>query len=351
MSKFRAGYHTLNEINSQPRVWEKSLAHLAHDVQLPALGDFEQVVFIGCGSTHYLSIWAARACQAHTGMPSFGLPSSELLLNASHWIDTNKKTLLVAVSRSAETTETIRAVKQFKAAKPDAVSVCITCYPERELARVCDSVLAVPDATEESIAQTRSFSNMMLAAATLISGGVPENTAALLSAAGQKLIADYTAVAEALGSNTDINRFFFLGSGERYGLAAETMLKMKEISLSYSEAYHFPELRHGPMSMVNDHSLIVAMLGEDRGGYEVAVLRDMKAMGAHILALTNRPTVELAAPADWIIPFNTPLPDLWQAPLYLPIPQLLAYHVGMTKGLNPDRPANLTTVIVLDDEG
>ena len=70
--------------------------------------------------------------------------------------------------------------------------------------------------------------------------------------AGRKLIENYQGLAQSIGTAADLDRFYFLGSGPRYGLACELSLKMKEMSLSHSEPFHFMEFRHGPMSMVTD---------------------------------------------------------------------------------------------------
>jgi glucosamine--fructose-6-phosphate aminotransferase (isomerizing) len=144
----------------------------------------------------------------------------------------------------------------------------------------------------------------------------------------------------------DISRFFFLGSGPQYGVACEAMLKMKEMSLSHSEAYHFLEFRHGPMSVVTPESLIVGLLSSRAALQEQQVLVEMAKLGGYPLAIDFR---EQEAPVEQI-GLITDIP-MWTLPvLYLPPMQLLAYHRSMSKGLDPDRPQNLTAVVVLDEE-
>lgn len=115
-------HHTLTEIRSQPAAWQQALERVrARAGQLTSLAnrDYEQVIFTGCGSTYYLSLAAAALFQELTGRPARAVPGGELLLNSDTVVgrigNPPNKTLLVAISRSGTTTETVRAVEQFKA--------------------------------------------------------------------------------------------------------------------------------------------------------------------------------------------------------------------------------------------
>jgi glucosamine--fructose-6-phosphate aminotransferase (isomerizing) len=124
------------------------------------------------------------------------------------------------------------------------------------------------------------------------------------------------------------------------------MLKMKEMSLSYAEAFQFLEFRHGPMSMVSPTTLIVGLLSETALEHERAVLAQMRALGANVLAVTP---VELGAgEADFAIVLPRGVTDLDRGALYLPPLQLLAFYRSLHNGLDPDRPNNLESVITLD---
>jgi glucosamine--fructose-6-phosphate aminotransferase (isomerizing) len=114
---------------------------------------------------------------------------------------------------------------------------------------------------------------------------------------------------------------------------------MNEIILNHSEPFHFMEFRHGPKSMANEHTLMIALLSEENAAHEQAVLKDMEKQGAHILSL---------AESNARISFASTLPEDYRNVLYLPAIQLLAFHRSMAKGLNPDRPNNLEAVVVLD---
>jgi glucosamine--fructose-6-phosphate aminotransferase (isomerizing) len=286
--------------------------------------------------THRAGI-SARAC-----------PASELWL----FPDTVSKnrTLLVAVSRSGTTTETLRALERFHelGGLPPLV---ITCYPESQLAQQAGFVLAAPDAQERSIAQTRSFASMLLLTLGLTTtlahdGGMLERLHRLPDAL-HDLVDRLGGLSRRLGADLNTERIYFLGGGPLYGLANEVMLKMKEMSLSYSEAYHPLEFRHGPMSMVNEHTLIVGLVSDTGLAEELHVLRDMEELGACTLTLVE----DSSACTDWqaahVIELRSGLDEWERGPLYLPPLQRLAYHRAVAKGLDPDRPQNLTAVVEL----
>jgi glucosamine--fructose-6-phosphate aminotransferase (isomerizing) len=186
------------------------------------------------------------------------------------------------------------------------------------------------------------------AMAALLNGHEDLGALALLGENAALILNNYSELARTLGMDQRIERFFFLGSGPLYGIACEAMLKMKEMSLSYSEAYHVLEFRHGPMSMVNDRALVVGLLSDEAYAQEAAVLREMRGRGAQILAMgvhDNR--------AEWdsdvhVVNLDSVLPR-WARPVtYLPVLQLMAYYRALANGQDPDRPANLTFVISLD---
>ena len=343
-----AGTHTRHEILTQPQTWSATLQQLGQlDAgSLPDPREFEQVIFCGCGSTHYLSLWAARQCETRTGVVSRAAPSSELLLFPDSWGNGKHRKLLVAVSRSGQTTETVQALKHFLEAKAGE-AVVITCYPDSTIAKLGARIIVVPEGQEQSVAQTRSFTNMMLAVLWLIERGIPDELPHRLGDAGRALLETHARQAEQIGRDETIQRLFFLGSGPLYGLANEAMLKMKEVSLSYAEAFHFHEFRHGPMSMVDSQSLVIGLLHDENWEQQQAVLRDMKVLGARTLGETEDHAGDPSM--DEVVAFQSGIAGEWRAPLYLPVLQLMAYERSMHKGLNPDLPANLTAVVVLND--
>lgn len=342
--------YTLTEILTQPQAWQSALKEaerilpewrtVLRDGKVP-------LVFTGCGSTWYLAEIAAALFRRLSGRVTFSVPGGELLLYPQDWLGnlsaSSPKPVLIAVSRSGATTETLRAVEAWRAEGGRAFAV--TNYPDSPLVSLADAAMLLPEGREESVAQTRSFASMLvgLNAMSVLLG---EHTALWkamqrLPEAGERLIGRYQALAQALGEDLSLERFYFLGSGLRYGLAREASLKMKEMSLSHSEPFPFLEFRHGPMSMVNEQTLLVGLLSDSNRSHEEQVLTEMEARGSRFLALAENGAQ---------ISFKSQIPEEGRLALFLPVLQLLAAHRSLAKGLNPDRPHNLTAVVTLNFE-
>jgi glucosamine--fructose-6-phosphate aminotransferase (isomerizing) len=153
------------------------------------------------------------------------------------------------------------------------------------------------------------------------------------------LIEEYESFAKQIGENLNFDRFYFLGSGMRYGLACEANLKMKEMTLTHSEPFHFLEFRHGPMSMANENAVVVGMLSDENRVPEAKVLSEMKMLGATVAGFGEK---------DADVEFGSGIVESVRGVLYLPVLQLMAFHRSVAKGLNPDRPNNLTAVVKLE---
>lgn len=348
----RRGQHTLREILTQPAAWQAALdvveTHQSALQQLWDTNQFSDVIVTGCGSTHYLSQAVAPLIQQQLGKRARYTPASDLVLFPETILPPDNSSLLLTISRSGRTTETIRAASNYRTQKLGKV-LNIGCYDEMELVKLSDLALTIAEGQEQSVVQTRSFSAMLTAAqaavASLTNNGQFQ-AMHCLPAVGEQLIASHHDLARELGGGGRFDRFYFLGSGLQYGLASEVNLKMKEMSLSVSEAFHFMEFRHGPMSMVDDRTLVVGLVSEAARGYELPVLREMRALGGQTLVLADQPVS--AQEADYQINFQTGLPESSRGVLYLPILQLLGFYRAISKGLDPDQPHNLTAVIVLE---
>jgi glucosamine--fructose-6-phosphate aminotransferase (isomerizing) len=340
----KTGQFTQQEIYSQPEAWQDALAvieKLSNKLRNILFDDYAQIIFAGCGSTYYLSLAAAALFQEMTGRISRAVPAGELFLNPRVSL-TNGKTLLIAVSRSGSTSETVKAVEQFKKEKHGPVIV-ITNYGDQPLATLADVPVIIEKGQEQSVAQTRSFASMYVAATAI--AALAANREDLrksmdgLPDCGGKLIARYDSLARGIGEDMNKDRFYFLGSGIRYGLACEVNLKMKEMTLTHSEPFHFLEFRHGPMSMVNKNAVVVGMLSDANRKHESKVLSEMKPLGGSVISLGE---------TESDVSFNSQVPEQVRGVLYLPVLQLTAYYRSLAKGLNPDSPTNLTAVVKLD---
>jgi glutamine---fructose-6-phosphate transaminase (isomerizing) len=340
----RPGHATRAEIRSQPEVWARTLERLRGQESPLRAGQRSRALLVtGCGSTHYLAMWAARVAQRALDVHVTAAPASELLLHADAWIDATDTPTLLAISRSGETTETVDAVAAFRRRARGRVLV-VTCEPDSTLAQAADVVVAAPDARERSVVQTRSFTSMALATAWMVHGdpdraitdGLPQETSDLLER--------WAAPMAELAADDRIRRFFFLGSDSRYGFACEAMLKIKEMALEHAEAYHFHEVRHGPWSLIDGETLVVGLLGPDGAPTERRVLDDARALGARILAVG----VEAATDVADVVPVPATITGPWRDLLLLPVLQTLGMERAVHRGLDPDAPRNLDAVVRLE---
>jgi glucosamine--fructose-6-phosphate aminotransferase (isomerizing) len=340
--------HTWSEIQSQPQVWPEVLEQIEENAAaLHALWHdepFDAVVVTGCGSTYYLALAAATLIQSLTGVAARGVPASESWLNSEGVFAAGQRVLLIAVSRSGATTETLRAIATFRERGNGAV-LTLSCYDEAPLYGLGDLNLLFTAAQEQSVAQTRAFSALYLASAALAAcwAGRDDLLGQMkqLSEAARKILDQTHALAHRIAYDKSLQRVFFLGSGMHYGLACELSLKMKEMSLSDSEPFNFLEYRHGPQSMAGPATLIVGLISGRNRQHEQAVLDEMRALGSTVL--TIGPEGDLPFPSD--------LDDYASGALYLPFGQLLAYERAICNNRNPDRPHNLESVVRLDPTG
>lgn len=339
------GTYTYPEILSQAASWRDALqAALSMQTEIEQLwqqGQYEYVVFTGCGSTYYLAQTAAALLQTHTGVLTRAVPASELLLHPETIYTKNKRTLLVTLSRSGQTTETVLAAQAFAVHGRGEV-VVISCYDDKPLNDHATLNLVVRQGQEISVAQTRSFSGMLVLVECFarIAGGqsISENH---FDATSDALVQQAQQVVQPLVDAQRYQRYFYLGSGVRHGLAAEAMLKMKEMSLTSAEAFHPMEFRHGPKSMVDTETVIVGLLGKEGYAEENAVLNEMEALGATVIRVGALPEMDFPL-------VNFPLPQQDSMLVHtMPILQWLAFHRAVGKGLDPDRPRNLDQVVQL----
>ncbi len=331
---------TYQEILTQVDAWKDAL-HSVVQAQgaiqrLWQQGAYDSIIFTGCGSTHYLALTAASLTQSKTGRFARAVPASELLINPNSVYARQGRTLLVAISRSGTTTETVQAAQQFVEQKRGEVIV-VSCYDDKALNHSAALTLAAPKGQEVSVAQTRSFAAMLVMveglAAALAGEALRDD---LFAGIDQTYVESALRFAEQYVAPERYARYFCLGGGARYGLASEAMLKMKEMSLTSAEPFYPLEFRHGPKSMVDQETVVVCLLSESGLAAELALLEEMRGLGATTLA------IGAAAQADFV------LPNAGASLVYLmPVVQWLAQRRAVSKGVDPDHPRNLEAVIEL----
>ncbi len=344
------GIFTYQEIMSQDVTWEGIFQFI--DSIPPSLkdwikGDHQQTIFTGCGSAYYLSMCASLIWQTLTGHIARAVHASEIWFHPEVYL-TADVPMLIATSRSGATTETIRAMQTY-IHRTGKEPLAITCSPELEIGSLTSRILDASAANEQGVAQTRSLTSMYILAQTAvcIAAGKPELIEKIrqIPRYFQPLIKEYHPVAKELASRVELDHIVFLGTGINYGLACEAHLKMKEISITFAEAFPFMEYRHGPKSIITKKSLVVGLVSDQTRDAELRVLQEMKDLGATVLEIADG--MDDFQP-DYRVNLNSGLDDIIRGPLYLPVVHLLAYHRAIIKGLDPDQPQHVDSVVILD---
>jgi glucosamine--fructose-6-phosphate aminotransferase (isomerizing) len=347
----KSGAATLREIHSQPEVWSRCLDTL-DNLDLENLVDGKgplthEWIFVGCGTSYYLSQAAAATFTSLTGAPARAVPASEILLFPKLVFPGGEAAYFpVLISRSGHTSEVLRVAEFLKVRGVEFMAV--TC-DGNELTERSTRTLKLP-VTEESTVMTSSFTSMLLAMQYVAArvARQDEFVTALhsLPASLAKLFSIYVPKIEELAQRS-FDDVAFLGQGPFYPIASETALKVMESSSSYAQFFPTLEFRHGPMSIVSNKVLVGAMLSESGYAEESAVLLEMKSLGGSTLAIANQLSPEIKSSADLSIELALAVPEFARLGVYVVWGQLLGCCLGLRKGLNPDAPRHLSRVVTL----
>lgn len=351
------GRRTWAEIQSQPLVWKDALEAVLRETQdlrslFRGAAPAEAIVVLGCGSSYYLSLSAAHSLQTLLGVPARAFPSSEAIFYPDTVFPSDRRLLVIGVSRSGETTETVVALRRAAGLR-NATLLSVSCRERTGLAGVGGLSLAVPASDEASVVMTRSFSSMLLA--LLAVGAVGAGDAAALDhlralpEIGSSLLASAQPLIEGLGRDDSLRRLVYLGSGPLYGIACEAMLKVKEMAIMDSESYHCLEYRHGPKSIADSDTLVVTLLSDVARNEEIQLAKELAAQGARVLIVgpdAREAATEVPGTLALALPGGT-LPEWLRTPLAIVPMQLLGFYRAVGRGLDPDCPRNLAQVVML----
>jgi glutamine---fructose-6-phosphate transaminase (isomerizing) len=352
--KSRPAEHTLAEIFSQPHIWLETDSRLRKSAILERFVEIfsprSPWLFVGCGSSYYLSRLISALWNKHTYIPATAVPASELLFAPEETMHRVGAEQIVLMSRSGETSEVIRAAELLQSHKT-VQTLAVTCNPASVLAKLCTHSFLLDWADEKSTVMTRSFTAIMLAFQRLGLQFVGDNqfSAALdeLPKKGEAWFEANARKIQAFASKRRFTDYVFLGQGVHYWLAQEAGLKVMEMSSSYSQVFHSLEFRHGPRSIAGPDTLITFYLSDAAKDAETTLVRELKELGAAICVIVNRATPELRTQSDLLVELALDGPEFARYALTAIPAHLLGTAVGLRKGLNPDTPKNLTRAVVL----
>jgi glucosamine--fructose-6-phosphate aminotransferase (isomerizing) len=343
---------TYHEIMSQPAVWAEALDRVPEQwtaiSRSLTIDRATQALFIGSGTSLYIAQAAAQTFQEVTGCVSAAVPASEVFLSAASTVPRHQSVVAFVISRSGTTSEALLAATHLADHHPNVTTIGITCTGGTPLVAACDHAIELDHAREHAVVMTRSFTTMLMALQIVaaICAGDDRLRAELarLPDIADAALPEFEAFAQKMDGIPGQELVIYLGLGPNRGLAEEGTLKLKEMTQIPCEAYNPLEFRHGPISIVRAGTTAILLNGHREHPYTEAVERDLKDAGALVMSIG--PTASTVADHSLVI--GQELSDLARCCLYIPPVQLLAYFRALGRGLDPDRPRNLSLVVVLD---
>ena len=268
-------------------------------------------------------------------------------------------TLLVAVSQSGETADTLAAVDEARNARAKVLSICNVV--EASIPRKADAVLYTHAGPEISVASTKAFTTQ-LTAFYLLAIHLGRLRGTLDEQRGRALVHELvnlpSRVQEAIAGGEEVERisrkfasasdFLYLGRGINYPIALEGALKLKEISYIHAEGYPAGEMKHGPIALIDENLPVVVLAPRDpMYAKTISNLKEVEARGGRIIAVTDSPSADLEKVAEEMIVVPRVAHEL--SPILMSIPlQLLAYHVAVPRGSDVDQPRNLAKSVTVE---
>ena len=321
------------------------------------LGDIDSVQILACGTSYYAGLTARYWIEGMVGIPCAVEVASEYRYRSAV---ANAKQLVVTISQSGETLDTMEALKYAKSLGHErTLSICNV--PESAIPRASRLVYYTRAGAEIGVASTKAFTTQLVALFTL--------TATLAKLRGKLSPAQESELLEALrhlpGSvqhalNLEpqialwAERFapkqhaLFLGRGVHYPIALEGALKLKEISYIHAEAYPAGELKHGPLALVDKDMPVVVIAPNDRLLEKVkSNMQEVRARGGELFVFTDADSQ--FGESEGVHVIRTPRHVGVLSPIVHTIPvQLLAYHTALARGTDVDKPRNLAKSVTVE---
>jgi glucosamine--fructose-6-phosphate aminotransferase (isomerizing) len=364
----KAGFETfmLKEIHEQPDAVAETIGDRLRKGRLfleglgmddDELRDLRRIVILSAGTSYHAAVGARYAIEEWARVPV----EHDI---ASEWIYRNpvldEDTLVIGISQSGETRDTIEAMKLARAM--GAHTVAITNMMGSQITREVDSVLFTRAGLEVSVAASKTFtaqlSLLILVALKLaqVRETLPAGELEYIVNAVYSLPDRITQFLEGDHPIDEIARRFhdkpfFLYLGRNIGLpvALEGALKLKEISYIPTEAYSAGEMKHGPIALLDENTPVVVVATRMERVYDklVSNIQEVRARGAHVIAIASDGNEDIQHHADDVI--YVPKAPAYLSAILAVIPlQLLAYRIARLRGLNVDQPRNLAKTVTVE---
>ena len=367
LSKMGYKHFMLKEIHEQPNIIRNLLSGkiVGEDepikleevkLDLETIKNLDRIQIVACGTSLHAAMIGKYILEDFCGICVDVEPSSEFIYRRTI---TNNKTLVIGVSQSGETADTITAVKQSK--KLGSHILIITNRPDSTMAREADSLIPVNAGIEVSVAATKSYMAQLVSFYLLalhiaeIKGSISKEQLAELKYGLMRLpekaeeILDHKKDIQVIAKKyANFKNFVFVARGINYATALEGALKLKEISYINATGYPAGELKHGPIAMLDESMPVLSIMM--KGMVYDKILsnsEEAKARNARMIALTNSTDEKLEELFESII--RIPESDEYLSPIIAIIPlQLIAYYIAEFLGKDVDQPRNLAKSVTVE---
>jgi glucosamine--fructose-6-phosphate aminotransferase (isomerizing) len=353
----------LKEIYEQPRAVTDTLrGRLLVDRNDAVLDDLEinpvprRVVLLACGTSHHAALVGKFLIESAARLPVEVDLASEFRYRDPV---VGAGDLVVGISQSGETADTLAAIKEAKARGARTLAICNVV--DSAIPRACDGALYTHAGPEIGVASTKCFT-AQLAALSLLAIHLGRRSGGLGGAAAAELIRELLLIPQKMSDTLgwlgdmrdlaarymDAKDFLYLGRGTNYPIALEGALKLKEISYIHAEGYAAGEMKHGPIALIDDGIPVVVIAPQGKG-YEKVLsnLAQVRARDGHVIAIATRGDETIAEGCRDVL-WVPDAPALLQ-PLLTVLPlQLLAYAVALARGNDVDQPRNLAKSVTVE---
>ena len=363
----KAGFEhfMMKEIHEQPKAVADTLNSVIRDgrIDFSAVGltddeirDVEQIYIVACGSAWHVGMESQYVIEDLAGIPVRVELASEFRYRKT---PLNKNALVIVVSQSGETADTLAALRLAK--DKGIRTLAVVNVVGSSIAREADHVLYTLAGPEISVATTKAYSAQLAAVDCLavqlafVRGVITEEQYSHYISELQTIPDKISRILEDKGriqwfasKYANAHDVFFIGRGIDYAVGLEGSLKLKEISYVHSEAYAAGELKHGTISLIEDGTLVIGILTQSEL-YEKTIsnMVECRSRGAFLMGLTTFGKYETEDHADFTV--YVPKADEHFVGSLAIIPlQLLGYYVSVAKGLDVDKPRNLAKSVTVE---
>lgn len=362
MDKKGYPYYMLKEIHEQPDVFKKTVNPYVNTdfdglvSKMPDFTKYNKVRIVACGSATHAALVGKQMLEEYGNVKTDVETASEFRYSKPFL---NKDELVIVISQSGETADTLEALKLAKDNGNDTLGIINA--KGSSIAREADMVLYTEAGKEIAVATTKAYSaqvamlslialNLSYKKNLISSQEIKDilNSVRSLPSQMEELLSDeerYRKIAEKLSCHNDI---FFIGRKVDYALAQEGSLKLKEISYTHSEAYAAGELKHGTISLIDEGTPVIGIVTDDLiAPKTISNMIEVKSRGANVLYITNRLNDEKSRLYDerLVIPRTH---KLFQSLLTIIPLQMIAYEVAKIKGCDIDKPKNLAKSVTVE---